>query len=184
MLIAVVVINFPQKSSENVKEKISIKWMICCLFFFIFSASVGIIFKMHQNADADNTNEMMIIAATVSTVFFLLLFSVNALIKKSRMHSPEKQGQHIRAIDKSFFLSFGIAICCGLFGCVYNRLNIYNSGVLPSMLFFPIFNGGVIILSFLSSWLFFKEKPTRLQFIGCIIGLIAVVVNSHVFGAL
>ena len=43
-------------------------------------------------------------------------------------------------------------------GCVYNRLNIFLAGQLPSVVFCPTFNGSVILISTLCGLIFFKEK--------------------------
>ena len=55
-----------------------------------------------------------------------------------------------------------------------NKTNTYLSGVLPSVLVFPITNGGVILATTLLSVLFFKEKLSLLQKIGLVIGILGI----------
>jgi drug/metabolite transporter (DMT)-like permease len=44
---------------------------------------------------------------------------------------------------------------------------------MPSAVFFPIVNTGGLILTLLAATLLFKEKLTRLQWIGIVLGLIS-----------
>ena len=66
----------------------------------------------------------------------------------------------------------GIAagLCLGL----HHKMNLYLSGVLPSILFFPIMNGGLILLSSLAGWIVFREKLTRSQIFSLLLGVVAV----------
>jgi multidrug transporter EmrE-like cation transporter len=45
---------------------------------------------------------------------------------------------------------------------------------MPGIIFFPIVNGGVIILSALSAILLFRERLPKMQLIGLIAGIISV----------
>lgn len=53
-------------------------------------------------------------------------------------------------------------------------MNLYLSGALPSILFFPIMNGGLILLSSLAGWIVFREKLTRSQIFSLLLGVVAV----------
>ena len=69
----------------------------------------------------------------------------------------------------------------GLFGCVYNRLNIFLAGRLPSVVFYPTFNGAVILLSTLCGLLLFRERLRARQTIGMIAGIAALLLASGAF---
>ena len=69
----------------------------------------------------------------------------------------------------------------GLFGCVYNRLNIFLAGWLPSVVFYPTFNGAVILLSTLCGLLLFRERLRARQTIGMIAGIAALLLASGAF---
>ena len=75
-----------------------------------------------------------------------------------------------RIISKStiFVIVAGIII-----GAV-NKINLYLSGVMVSYIFFPIVNGGVIILSSLAAITVFREKLSRNQLIGLLFGIASV----------
>lgn len=181
MLTAVLLINYkPTKKDADFKRKGTIRWQIYCLFFFLFSATTGIIFRFHQSIDKANTDEMMILAASLTTLVLIVLFFIKRVMKS-------KQGIRVEGEKKTVAMRgigpiIGVALGCGIVSCIYNRLNIFNSGVLPSTLFFPIFNGGVVILSFFSGWIFFKEKPTLIQILGVGIGILAILTVSRFFG--
>ena len=66
-----------------------------------------------------------------------------------------------------------IMVLCGVFSAINNKFNLYLSGVMDSAVFFPIVNGGVIVLSGLASVLVFKEKISGKKLAGLIIGIIA-----------
>ena len=55
-----------------------------------------------------------------------------------------------------------------------NKLNLYLSGVIDSMLFFPLVNGGNIILTTIMSFAVFHEKLSKRQWGGMLVGMIAV----------
>ena len=54
-----------------------------------------------------------------------------------------------------------------------NLINLYLSGVVASAVFFPIVNGGGLVLITVASVLFFREKLTPRQWLGLASGLAA-----------
>lgn len=138
-------------------------WKLWCAGFFLCSAAVGIIFKLHQRSSAaPRIAEMMLIAAASSTVLFTL--AALAADKGS-----------LRALPRKALL---YAAACGVVGCAYNRLNIYLAGVLPSVVFYPTFNGAVILLSTLSGLIFFGERLKKQQISGILLGAAALMLAS------
>lgn len=139
-------------------------WKLWCAGFFACSAAVGIIFKLHQrSASATKINEMMLAASLTSALLFTVMsFAV------SEKHRP-------KPIPRA---AGGYLIACGIAGCVYNRLNIFLAGQLPSVVFYPTFNGSVILISTLCGLLFFKEKLKAQQAVGIIAGAAALMLAS------
>ncbi|MBE7085825.1 MAG: hypothetical protein E7366_01570 [Clostridiales bacterium] len=161
-------------SEKNLKSKLSLPWKIYSVFYFLFSGAVGIIFRLHQYVAAAHTNEMMIFAAVLASILLLLLF----LITKKKHKEKAQKGTPMSAWKPILWTALG----CGLVSCIYNRMNIYLSGVLPAALFAPIYNGGMVILSFFAGWWLFKEKPRKIQLFGVIVGLLSIISFSKVFG--
>ncbi len=147
-------------------------WKFWCALFFLCSGCVGIVFKLHQSSpDAGNVDGMMLVAAVTST----LLFSAFSVFfgRKQQGTLPRLSKQAIPYL-----------IVCGLVSCGYNRLNITLSGVLPSILFFPVFNGSVILGASLLAVFFFHEKLKRQQLAGLILGVAALMLAAGVIDGL
>lgn len=142
-------------------------WKFWCAGFFVCSAATGIIFKMQQrSSSASNVDEMLMIAALTASLTFLI---TSFLIGKDRKpHVPRSAIPYV--------------ITCGVCACLYNRLNVTLSGALPGVVFFPTFNGSVIILSTLAGVFLFREKLVRSQWIGMLIGVCALMLASGSIG--
>ena len=88
----------------------------------------------------------------------------------------------VMPVKKRVLAAGALTLACGVAGCVYNRLNIYLSGAMANAVFFPLFNGGNIILSTLAGWLLFRETLSKMQIVGIACGMAAVVLVSNFFG--
>jgi drug/metabolite transporter (DMT)-like permease len=152
----------PKKSGE----KLSAKWFVCCFFFFLVGGFVGIFNIVFGRSPVKNEiNGMMLTASVVSCVlFFLMGIAVNKAKK-----------QPLPTIRKGALIYILIS---GISGCTYFRLNTALTPMIPSPIFFPVSNGGIVIISTFVGALLFKEKLNKIQFWGIIIGLIAIVVTG------
>ena len=74
-----------------------------------------------------------------------------------------------------------IMIVSGVCVAVNNKFNLYLSGVMDSAVFFPIVNGGGLVLATLSAVILFKEKLSTKQWIGVILGITSVVFLCNPF---
>lgn len=191
MLAAVFAITWrPHRAESDKKQKLTGKWAVYAGAFFFFSALTGIIFRFHQAADAVHTDEMMIFASAVVIAFLGILSAGSFLFKRRRrMNAEDCRGGDANARDGIPVRRRTLALCaltaaCGVAGCVYNRLNIYLSGAMANAVFFPLFNGGNIILSSLAGRIFFREKLSGLQIVGIVCGMFAVILVSDCFGLL
>ena len=66
---------------------------------------------------------------------------------------------------------------------VPHTANLYLAGAMPSAFFFPIVNTGGLIMTLLAATLLFKEKLTRLQWLGIVLGLISSLFVSGTISA-
>lgn len=162
ILIALIMCIFPKKNGE----KLTLKWFFFCFMFLLAGGFVGIFYKIFGLSDAkDQVNAMMLSAAvTSSLLFFLSGISINAL--KHEKHPT---------IDKEALIYI---LLSGIAGCVYIRLNVSLSKVIPSAIFFPVSNGGMVIISTVAGGLFFREKLNKLQLSGIILGTAAIIING------
>lgn len=172
MIISMVLINIKIGKEHNNKS-IDFKWIIYCLLFFIFSALIGIFFRFQQTKDPTHTNEVMIIASLIASLFFLVVSVINIRRNNSKL-------DNIAITNKK--LLFITAISFGVFSLIFNRINFHNSIALPSHLLFPIFNGSILIISLFTGYIIFKEKINKVQLMGIVIGIIAIVLVSNIFG--
>ena len=65
------------------------------------------------------------------------------------------------------------ALISGATFAVPHTANLYLAGAMPSAVFFPIINTGALVLTLLAATLLFKEKLSRLQWLGIALGLIS-----------
>ncbi len=165
MIAAVLFVTYKK---DGAQKRANGKWFLSALGFFLFSGATGILFRFHQHADKAHSDEMMTIAAAVAAGLMFVLYM------GTRKRSDG-------AFENARF-PIKTAVCCGLFACGYNRLNLYLSGAMASKLFFPLFNGGAVLGSFFVGWLCFKEKPTKLQLCGVALGVLAMLFISKFFG--
>ena len=75
----------------------------------------------------------------------------------------------------------GIMVAGGVCVAVNNKLNLYLSGVMDSAVFFPIVNGGGLVLATLAAVLLFREKLSKKQWIGVAFGIASVVFLCNPF---
>lgn len=149
------------KSSEM---KLSFKWAILCFVYFVAGGAVGILYREFGTSPvAGNVNGMMFSAALTAAV----LFALGGICLNRIGHAPFPQ------IPKS---AWKYVAAGALTGCVYIRINISLSNVIPNVIFFPISNGALVMLSALVGWKFFGEKLSKTQIMGLVMGLCSMIV--------
>ncbi len=148
-----------RSESSNFRSKK--KWLIYALFFLIFSAAVGLIFKAFSKSSSGHAGDMMIVASVVMLLSYVIICLINGDFRK-------KLPPLLREHAKTFLIT---ALIAGVLSCVYNRLNIYLSGEMIGAVFFPCFNGGTVVLSTLLGVSLFHEKLSKMQLIGIVFGI-------------
>lgn len=162
ILVSLIMCIFPQKSGE----KLTLKWFFFCFMFFLAGGFVGIFYKVFGKSSAkEQVNLMMLCASVTSAILFFLSGILINGIKKEPFPKIKKEAL-------LFILLSGIA------GCVYIRLNVSLSKVIPSAIFFPVSNGAMVIISTLAGGILFKEKLNKLQATGICLGLFAIIING------
>lgn len=145
------------------KTKVTLKWILYSTGSFISWGMVGLLQLLHQTSPYKNESSGFLIwSFAIMTVLFYFLYF---LTKKNPVIPP---GYLIKS--KVTWLALGAGLILG----ATNKINLYLSGVLPSIFFFPIVNGGVIILSGIASIVVFKEKLNKKQIAGIVIGIVSI----------
>lgn len=150
------------------KDKaITKKWLFFSVGSFVMWGLVGICQVIHQSsAYRKELLPFLFWAFVLMTLSFSVLGF--ACRKKDTQTTDVKFNRRILLC----ILLVGIAT-----GAI-NLINVYLSGAMPSVIFFPIVNGGVILLSEITAIFGFKEKLSRKQFVSIIAGIVAVCLLS------
>ncbi len=144
-----------KKDKETTFNK---SWVIYCALAFIFQGIIGIIQKIHQSST--HKNELFVFLA-VSFLFSCIFSKCLSLGGKDKLNFTKKE--------------YAFAFICGICTFTMNYINLKLSGLMPSQIFFPLVNGGSIVLTSLVSVFFFKEKLNKQQTIGLIGGIVSLV---------
>ncbi len=158
------------------EKKANLKWLFLCLITFAATGSIGVMQKVHQSsAYREELNAFLIIAFVASAI----LCTIFAVLLKRFESQPADEKNH--ANKKYLWILLGMMIASGVCVAVNNKFNLYLSGVMDSAVFFPIVNGGGLVLTTLAAVLLFKEKLTKKQWIGVIVGIASVVFLCNPF---
>ena len=155
LITSMILINKPEKG-----EKFSLKWLIFALLAFIGNGMCSVTQKMHQQEFGElYKNEFMIVAVGIS-------FIVSAVIALAVEHKGITQYTKIGLVP---------AALCGLFNGTVNLFVMILNNRIPASLMFPLISAGGIIIVYLFSKFYYKEKLTNLQTAGLFTGIASVV---------
>ncbi len=159
IVIALVMCINPGKSTQ----KLTFSWFIWCGAFFLAGGLLGMFNKVFVKSDySQQINSMMLIASVVSAV----LFTLSGFLINKTTNNPK---------PKIYKESLTYIILCGFVGCIYIRMNLWLAGVIPSVIFFPVSNGAIILLSTFLGQVVFKEELSKIQLTGIFVGLAAII---------
>lgn len=151
---------------KNSRERLTVKWFVYCFAFFLVGGVLGIFYKLFGKSPyRANVNAMMLSASVISA---LLFFAVGTIINKARKHPIPTLGK----------AALPFVLISGITACIYIRLNISLSAVIPSAIFFPVSNGALVLISTAAGYALFRERLTRIQVTGMLIGLLAIAVTG------
>ena len=139
------------------------KWAILAVFAFFLSGMAGVMEKIHQSTEA--AGEKLSFVSIACT--FMFVFSITARIAVHRKSE--------KVLTKSMVL---IAAFSGLVIGLYSTVNLILSGNLDSMIYYPIANGGAMLLTVLVSAIVFKEHFDKPRIIGTVTGLLGILCLS------
>lgn len=152
-------------NKKNGDKKSSFKWLALCLLGFLFNGVIGVMQKIHQSSEhSGELGEFLVIAFVVASAFscgVYLWYKTVKKVEKSISFSPR-------------FGTVWIAAVSGVCIALANQINLYLSGKMDSMIFFPIVNGGGLALATLAAVVLFRERLTAKQWTGIAIGTVSV----------
>ena len=121
--------------------------------------------KVHQSsAHKDELGIFLVIAFLFSAVYSFIT-ARKAVIGGQKM-TVMADGRIKKLMIFSVVCGIGIALC--------NQINMYLAGVMEAVIFYPIVNGGSMLLTTLAGVLFWHEKLSRRQWLGLVMGGMAI----------
>lgn len=165
-LMALCLVFSVKKEKEN--KKASLIWLLLSLFSCLCNGALGIMQKAHQSSVHKNElAAFLVIAFAVSC-----LFALGALCF---MRLSNRHGTRPSRPDAVFALPvlLGLVLLAGISTAFNHCINLYLSGVIPAAVFFPIVNGGGLMLVTLVSFFVYHERLTARQWLGLCAGVAA-----------
>jgi len=135
------------------------RYFLPLLIAMLASGGLGIMQKVQQRSDS----------ADEKTVFLIIAFILAALISLAAYFAAGKRAPE-KPDRKTFLFSAGIGAAFG--SC--NLLNTALAGLLPSAIFFPSLNIGVILMTMLCGIILFKERPGKRELLVLGFGALAI----------
>ncbi len=141
---------------KNEKIHFSLKWIVCVILSFIGNGMCSTVQKMQQmKFEGSYKNELMIIAL----IFVALMMFTAAIIKK----------------EKISFRGLPYAFPKGIANGIVNLLVMVLTGSIPNAILFPVISAGGIVIGFFVSLFVYKEKLSKMQYIGYALGVMSVI---------
>ncbi len=157
LLVSLFFINMEKKGEE---KKITLKWVLFALIAFVGNGFCSVVQKEQQiKFDGLYKNEFMIIALLISAVaLFILAFAT----EKKTVLPGIKNG-------------FWYYTICGIANGLVNYLVLVLANTMPASVMFPVISAGGVVLAAIVSVFFYKEKLSAWQWIGFVLGTLAIV---------
>ena len=154
--------------SKRGENGISWKWLLFCSIGFVCCGSVGLMQKIHQSSGYKDEINAFLIFANITSVFISVFLAWYFKNRETATLPFCKQK------NSKLYLLFALVVFGGGCVAVNHKLNLYLSGIIDSAIFFPIVNGGGLLLATLAALIVFHEKLTKKQWCGVIVGIISV----------
>ena len=152
---------------EGEEKKANILWFILTIITMLTNASIGLLQKVHQSSEYKSELLGFLVISFLFNVAFNLVWFINT----KKKHPDEKIFLERKGYVRNFFIFVAIS---GIVGALNHCINLYLSGVVDSAIMFPIVNGIPLMGGIIVSFTLFKERLSKRQIIGLIIGIIAV----------
>ena len=154
---------FLVRSETKDKDKTSkptVKWVIYLVLAFIANGMCSVIQNAQQRKfDGAQNSNFMILALVISTVILLV---VSLVFERNTLHNTLKKGIVLSA-------------ACGICNGATNYLVMTIIAVVASSVFFPVLSAGGLVLTFVISLVFYREKFILRQIVGLACGLVSLV---------
>lgn len=154
------------------RRAVNLKWLLFCTVAFVFSGAVGVVQKIHQN-NAAHKAEMPALLLTCFFVSFVLS-GIKLIIERVR---TKKSGERLNKLTPAVVLFPAVSGLCFAFP---HTINLFLSGRLASVVFFPTINLCPMLLTMLYAVFGFKERLTAKQWAGIAVGILSTMFVSGI----
>ena len=154
------------------RRAVNLKWLLFCTVAFVFSGAVGVVQKIHQN-NAAHKAEMPALLLTCFFVSFAIS-GIRLITERGRM---KKSGESLNKLTLTVLLFPAVSGLCFAFP---HTINLFLSGRLASVVFFPTINLCPMLLTMLYAVFGFKERLTAKQWAGIAVGILSTVFVSGI----
>lgn len=172
MMVACMILSVSKDGEgEAAQKKANLVWLACCMGAFLLNGFIGILQQIHQNsAHRDELNLFLLVAFLFSSVFSLGGWLFCRRPKGKTAAAQERSALHLTPRNPAFYACALTGVCVA----AANIINLYLSGVMESAVFFPVVNGGGLILSALAGIVLFRERLSGRKWIGLGVGTAAI----------
>ncbi len=157
LVISLFAVNYVKGNSNS---KISLKWVLSIIIGFIGNGMCATVQKMQQVASGGKYKSELMIMALIIVCVALTVFSF--FTEKKTVIPSIKGGWYWAA-------------AYGIFNGIVNLLVLILGGRIPVSILFPVITAGGIVLSSALAIFFYKEKLSKIQLIGVLIGIISII---------
>ncbi len=147
-------------------SKLSAKWLILTFLTFASNGAINVVQKFFTKSDFGAETQayvsfLYIVAAIVSLILYLIFKAKGE--KKTFRYSPNV---------------FVHAALTGIILGVFQFVNTYAVKVIDGTLYFPAFGGGSTLAMTIIGIILFKDKLTKKQMLGTVMGIVAIIFMS------
>ena len=136
------------------------KPLVLCILVFMLNGFVSVVSKLHAiETEYPTVSSLQFVFWTAAAKFILCGGAFAALSLK------RGGGEKFAVKPKGIMWVFLSAV----FGNISYFMQLLCAERLPASVLYPIVTGGSVIMTALSAWLFFKEKPDKRSWIGILI---------------
>lgn len=160
VIVALVLCLYTGKDGEGEKKKISAKWLLYISLFFVGN-SVGTITQRTQQLDFDSAYGDFFMTVATGVSFAVCLF---VYLKSDKTDTK-------KILEGSWY----IPLLCGAFNFFQNLFVIILATLLSANIVYPVLMIGSLTVTSIFSIVIFKERMNWWQWVGVILGSIAIV---------
>ncbi len=157
LVVSLFLVNYQKKTKEF---KLSVKWIVHVSISFLTNGFCSIIQKQQQNRfNGAYNGSFMIIALFAVTV---ALLTIGIIFERESIKDAFKSGVVYGGL-------------CGICNGANNYLVMLSLSVMATSVFFPILTAGQLILTFMISAVFYREKFGPNKLVGLFCGIAALI---------